>query len=53
MADTKFFIILVSILAVTTITSALIIQSYTAWNLNQTEPEILYNCPAGAYCPGY
>ena len=50
MADTKLFLILVTFLALFTITSSLIIGSYDNWNSNQTD-DSLVSCPPGAYCP--
>jgi len=50
MADTKFFIILLTILAFVTIPSALIIMSYNDWNANTTQN--YSKCPPNmSYCP--
>ena len=51
MADTKFFVILITLLFFVTVPTALIIQSYNDWNLNKTED--FSSCPAqyGGYCP--
>ena len=50
MADTKFFFILLMVLAVTSIPTALIVMSYNDWN-NNTTTVISSGCPPGAYCP--
>ena len=50
MADTKFFVILITLLFLVTVPIALIIQSYNDWNANITED--MSSCPEGiAFCP--
>lgn len=51
MADTKFFIIIITFIALFTIISSLIITSYDDWNTNKTTDIINAGCPSGAYCP--
>lgn len=49
MADTKFFFILLTVLAFVSIPTALIVMDYNNWNENKTSD--YSSCPAGAYCP--